>query len=338
MVNKHKTVDMQNAQGSNDKQRTVVACLVVLVAVLGLSALVIYLMLVPPTHTGRVDAEKVEQFDITNHTTHVISQFVVEEIMDDGAHIIHIAHMRDAPGTADQGGVTQGGVTQGDTQGSASTASESETELLHSSAPPSSRCCGFLGNRGHWTARNMPVRIYQAPHLVPHFETIDKAWAAAAGGVDLVGPILQSSASFTYTHSRIDWMNGINSVTFSRINWPDGIPLAITSLYFETGLKQHIVHNSNYFDLLSIAMHEMGHGYGLADLRSSSCDTTLMYESLMRGSTRGRSIDFETTRCVQELYSDLPIEGETALDVNSGNTMHSIPAALLLIATSLQMC
>ena len=208
-------------------------------------------------------------------------------------------------------------------------------------AVPAESCCGFLGNRGHWIDRDMPVKVFASPDLVSHFVAVHALWKQASGGIDLLGAVFETAATITPEQASIARAQNINTLGWAQIadvfvNGEWRTPLATTTVWFETTALRHIVHydilfntrvpnigdavhNPDNYDTRGTMNHETGHLYGLADLLDFNCASTLMYGYLMPGDTTDRTIDTTTQSCVRNLYSNVPIEGEVPIDEEEGN-------------------
>ena len=188
------------------------------------------------------------------------------------------------------------------------------------SGPPSTACCSFLGNYGHWNDRDMPVRVYQDETLVPLVRFVDDDWAAKTQ-IDLTGDILETQDSLTNTRRNIDWNAGINVVGYQSLG--DDRILAVTALRFTDDTLTHIrnsaisfnsdvpnicnaANDASCYDRRGIYNHEVGHKYGMADQYEDQCELKLMYWQLSPGDTRTRTIDFTSLSCVNELYEGFP--------------------------------
>lgn len=186
-------------------------------------------------------------------------------------------------------------------------------------------CCDFLGDKGHWKQRDMPVKVFQSTTVKNLIGYIGNYWFQQTG-IDLMGVILQSNNALTDQRRHEAWNANINVVGYQRLpNNPDA--LAVAMLDFEDTSLRHIInygisinpdipnicdasHNSGCYDLQTILNHEYGHVHGLADLYASGCRTKLMFNELEAGDIRKRSLDLSTKSCVNELYEGFPLEGE----------------------------
>lgn len=185
-------------------------------------------------------------------------------------------------------------------------------------------CCVFLGDRGHWQTRNMPVRVYQDETLIPLVQTVTDDWNTKTG-IDLTGDILMHDGPLTAQERSNDWSEGINVVGYQDVD-DDGV-LAVTILRFTDSSLTHIQNSAIIFnsrmpnlcnaandpkcyDRRSVFNHETGHQYGMADLYEDQCESKLMYFQLRAGTTRKRTIDFNALSCINELYEGIPLEGE----------------------------
>lgn len=215
-----------------------------------------------------------------------------------------------------------------------------ENETIESSIE--TPCCDFLGDKGHWKTRDMPLRVHQSSQLKTLIGVIGNLWYQATQ-IDLIGTLLESNLALTEQRRLDAWANNMNVLGYQSLpDNPDA--LAITYLSFQDTSLRHIInygvainadignicdasHNSNCYDLQTILNHEFGHVYGLADLYLSSCATRLMFNSLEPGEIRKRSIDFTTKSCANELYEGVPLEGEEVEEVEEeeGTTSFSSP-------------
>ena len=55
-------------------------------------------------------------------------------------------------------------------------------------------------------------------------------------------------------------------------------------------------------DLQNIAVHELGHSFGLADIYSSSCAEVTMYGYSTEGETKKRTLEQPDITGIQKLY------------------------------------
>lgn len=196
--------------------------------------------------------------------------------------------------------------------------------------PGESSCCTLIGNKAHWIDRDMPVRVYSSDSLVNKIRTAADKWQQASGGIDLLGVIQESNKVLTDGEAALSRSQNINTIGYAQIDWPgEGTPLAVTTVFFESSLQNHIVHydirmnanvanigdavhNPQNYDELSLVVHEFGHVCGLNDLYSSQCTDSLMYYAMGRGDVTGRVVDNTARSCVRYLYQNLPLEGEIA--------------------------
>ena len=209
-----------------------------------------------------------------------------------------------------------------------------ENETIN--AVPASSCCAFVGNRGHWSDRDMPVKVFASPDLTSHFTAAHGLWKSASNGIDLLGAVFETSSVLTTQEATLARQQNINTLGWAQIadviiDGESRTPLATVTVWFATAALNHIIHydmrlnsrvatigdavaNPNKHDKRGLIVHEVGHIFGLGDLFFSGCSSTVMYGFMSLGDAAGRTMDSTTTACVLNLYGDLPIQGEVEID------------------------
>jgi hypothetical protein len=217
-------------------------------------------------------------------------------------------------------------------------------------------CCVFLGSRGHWRTRNMPVRVYQDETLISLVQTVTDDWNAKTQ-IDLTGDILMYDGPLTSQERNNAWLEGINVVGYQEID-ENGV-LAVTILRFTDSSLTHILNSAIIFnsripdlcnaandpqcyDRRSVFNHETGHQYGMGDLYDDACENKLMYFELQAGTTRKRTIDFTSLSCVNELYEGIPLEGEQTpedlLELNASSPSTTTSLTTLVLSLLVALC
>jgi predicted Zn-dependent protease len=213
---------------------------------------------------------------------------------------------------------------------------------------PETTCCQYIENGAHWVVRDDPYRIYQAPTRQFVTNAIDAGthWEAKSGGYRIMGSAVESGRIFNDAELILIDINEVNFIARADLNYlGNGNVLGLTRLVMDRSLKHifqwGIVINSNAtticdaleneecYDEKALFVHEIGHVYGLDDLYNSQCSSVVMYGYLAKGETRGRQIDLTTRSCVQGLYQNLPLEGESSNSSNRTSVFWSVMLHLL---------
>ncbi len=109
--------------------------------------------------------------------------------------------------------------------------------------------------------------------------------------------------------------NYVNAISFG--NYPTAGVIAVTTVWYNPAAKAIVefdvmfdtdwiwgdaTTNSTVMDLQNIAVHELGHGVGLADIYNSACSTVTMYGYSYYGETQKRTLEQPDTTGLQILY------------------------------------
>ena len=109
--------------------------------------------------------------------------------------------------------------------------------------------------------------------------------------------------------------NFVNAIDFN--DYPNDGVIAVTSVWY-TPIGKQIVEfdirfntrfswgdasvNPALMDLQNIAVHELGHGVGLADIYSTTCSEVTMYGYSTEGETKKRSLEIPDITGLQKMY------------------------------------
>lgn len=183
------------------------------------------------------------------------------------------------------------------------------------------KCYGFLSKGAYWKT--------QEPYYVnPSGSGLTSSVVenAVNSGVDqwetYAGDVFGNESINTNASYNNGNLDGVNTVTFGPFS--DSNVIAVTNVwgYFNGPIQtRELVEwdllfnnssdwtwgnadsNSNVMDVQNIATHEIGHGFGMADLYDSSCNQETMFGYSTEGETIKRDLNSGDIQGIQDLYN-----------------------------------
>jgi|SRR3989344_2390789 len=179
--------------------------------------------------------------------------------------------------------------------------------------PKTETCYKLFGVK--W--KSLPVSYVINPSnsgLDEGFVTSAISTSAETWDTSTISELFNNVYSIDYT-ATYGVQNFVNALDFG--DYPDDRVIAVTSVWY-TPVGRRIVEfdirfntrfswgdadvDSSKMDLQNIAVHELGHGVGLADIYSTTCSDVTMYGYSTEGETKKRSLETPDITGLQKMY------------------------------------